>query len=42
MAELKNMMGVHMEAYTAKKELHYITINRNEKVSKFFYQIYPL
>jgi hypothetical protein len=42
MVELKNIIGVHMEAYTVKKELHHITINKNKKVSEFFHQIYPL
>jgi hypothetical protein len=42
MAELENMMGVHMEACTVKKELHHITMNKNKKVSEFFYQIHPL
>jgi hypothetical protein len=42
MAELENMMGVHMEARTAKKELRHITMNKGEKVSEFFHRIHPL
>jgi hypothetical protein len=42
MAELENMMGVHMEARIAKKELRHITMNKNEKVSEFFHRIHPL
>jgi hypothetical protein len=37
MAKLKNIIGIYIEAYTIKKELHHITINKNKKVSKFFY-----
>jgi hypothetical protein len=40
--KLKNIISIYMEAYTIKKKLHHITMNKNKKVSKFFYQIYPL
>jgi hypothetical protein len=42
MAELENMMGVHMEARNAKKELRHITMKSSEKVSEFFHRIHPL
>jgi hypothetical protein len=42
MAELENMMGVHLEIRNAKKELRHIAMKQGEKVSEFFHRIHPL
>jgi hypothetical protein len=42
MAELENMMGVHMEARNAKKELRHIGMKQSESVSEYFHRIHPL